>query len=126
LTLGIEALIASTRAAAVVTPTRGGAAPRNIARLRLPVWILAPTVQPQTLHALAFSYGVQPVHVPATVIDWSRFTREQVEALRLSGDVALLVQGPFPQRPDANHSIELVSCAPDRAPGAEDTKANRR
>ena len=108
LTLGIEALIANTRAAVVVTPTRVGGTPRKITRLRLPVWILAPTTQAHAVHWLAFSYGVQPLRVDASLTDWSRFTQEQTEALRLQGDVALLVQGPSPHRPDANHSIEIV------------------
>ncbi len=108
LTLGIEAVLSHAQAAAVVVPTRSGATARSIARLRLPVWILAATESAATRAQLGFSYGVHALHVAEPVADWSAFSRAQLAALRLAGDVALLVEGPSPLRPQANHAMEIL------------------
>ena len=108
LALGIEAVIESCQAAVVVAPTRSGATARSITRFRLPTWILAPTPHAASAQHLAFSYGVQPLHVDATVDDWRTFTLAQVRDHKLVGDLALLVRGPSPQHPEANPSMEII------------------
>ncbi|HEX9817176.1 MAG TPA: pyruvate kinase [Candidatus Thermoplasmatota archaeon] len=54
----------ATRAAAIVTPTAGGATPRFVARLRPGVPIVALTRRLPTARFLQFSWGVEPLHTP--------------------------------------------------------------
>jgi pyruvate kinase len=108
LSLGVEAVIENTRAAAVVVPTRSGKTARGITRFRLPMWILAATENPATARNLAFSYGVHAHLLQETVTDWNRYARQRLASLQLEGDLALLLQGPSASRPDANHSMEIL------------------
>ena len=118
LALGVEAVIENARAAAVVAPTRSGATARSITRFRLPMWILAPTVEVTTARQLAFSYGVHPVPIDAGLSDWTAFTREHLRTLDARGDVAVLVRGPSPLAPDVNHGLEIITLDRDSSRAA--------
>ncbi len=108
LALGVEAVIEHGDVAAILAPTNSGSTARSITRFRLPMWILAPTAREGTRRQLAFSYGVLPIRVDTVVADWTAYTRERVRELQLGGEIALLVRGPSPLAPDANHEIEIV------------------
>lgn len=54
----------AVRAAAIITPTSGGATPRFVARLRPRVPIIALTRRMPTARFLNFTWGVDPVHSP--------------------------------------------------------------
>jgi pyruvate kinase len=54
----------AVHAAAIVTPTAGGATPRFVSRLRPPVPIIALTRRLGTARFLNFSWGIHPVHTP--------------------------------------------------------------
>ena len=54
----------SLQAAAIVTPTGGGATPRFVARLRPRIPVVAMTRRRETARFLNFIWGVQPVHTP--------------------------------------------------------------
>ena len=107
LSLSVEAVIAASSPAAVVVPTSSGATARAIARFRLPVWIAAPTDSAKIVRHLQFTYGIEPVPVPELPGEWTTFTRDWVSAEALPGRVALLVQGPSPGSPHANHRMEI-------------------
>jgi len=109
LSLSVEAVMAASAPAAVVVPTRSGATARAIARFRLPVWIAAPTDGQRVARQLQFSYGVEPVCTAALPADWSAFAQEWVQLEQLAGTVALLVEGPSPAHPQANHRLEILS-----------------
>jgi len=106
--LSVEAVLECKGAAAVFVPTRSGNTARSISRFRLPVWIVAPTFSTAVCRQLAFSYGVEPVLVPEDVPEWTEFAREQLTALRLEGELALLVHGPSTQHPAANYRVEII------------------
>jgi pyruvate kinase len=108
LSLGIEAVMGASRAAAVVVPTRTGTTARRISRFRLPVWIVAASSDPLVCRRLLLSYGVQPIHLEDRQANWSAFAREWVEKEGLAGDLAILVTGPSEENPDANSKMELL------------------
>lgn len=108
LSLSVEAVIAASSPAAVVVPTRSGATARAITRFRLPAWIAAPADSVKVMRHLQFSYGIEPVPTPHIPDDWTAFTRDWVDTEELPGRVALLVQGPSPGRPHANHRMEIL------------------
>jgi len=109
--LAVETVIAASAPAAVVVPTRSGATPRAIGRLRLPVWIAAPAPSLAVARHLRLSYGVEPMVVDEPIGDWSDFVRGWVSAESLPGHFALLVRGPSPRHPEANHRLEIVDLA---------------
>jgi pyruvate kinase len=108
LSLSVEAIMAASHPAAVAVPTRSGATARAITRFRLPVWIVAPTDQLPVVRNLQFSYGIEPVLLSRLPSEWTGFTREWVRAEKLPGSVALLVEGPSPANPRANHSLDIL------------------
>ena len=108
LSLSVEAVIAASPPAVVVVPTRSGTTARAIARFRLPVWIAAPTDGANVVRHLQFTYGIEPVSMPQLPAEWTDFTRDLVRAEQLPGRVALLVQGPSPANPNANHRMEIL------------------
>ena len=108
LSLSVEAVLAASSPAAVVVPTRSGATARAIARFRLPVWIAAPTGSAKVVRDLQFTYGIEPLCMAELPADWTAFTRDWVHAEELPGRVALLVQGPSPAAPQANHRMEIL------------------
>jgi pyruvate kinase len=108
LSLSVEAVIAASSPAAVVVPTRSGATARAIARFRLPVWIAAPTDCANVVRNLQFTYGVEPMLMQPGQPEWAPFARGWVHDERLPGRVALLVEGPSPANPHANHRMEIL------------------
>ena len=108
LSLGIEAVMGASKAAAVVVPTRRGTMARRISRFRLPVWIAAASPDLQVCRRLLLSYGVEPVHLQEARTDWSAFAREWVNKEGLPGRLAILVTGPSEQDPGANSRMELL------------------
>jgi pyruvate kinase len=109
--LAVETVIAASAPAAVVVPTRTGSTARAISRLRLPVWIAAPTPSLAVARQLGLSYGVEPMVVDEPIGEWSDFVRGWVTAEGLPGRLALLLRGPSPRHPDANHRLEIVDLA---------------
>ncbi len=108
LSLSVEAIIAASSPAAVVVPTRSGVTARAIARFRLPVWIAAPTDGADAVRHLQFTYGIEAVPIPELPAEWTAFARAWVRAEELPGSIALLIQGPSPGSPDANHRMEIL------------------
>jgi pyruvate kinase len=108
LSLSVEAVIVASSPAVVVVPTCSGATARAIARFRLPVWIAAPTDCANVARNLQFTYGIEPVPMQQVPTEWTAFTHDWVSAEKLPGRVALLVQGPSPGHPYANHRMEIL------------------
>ncbi len=90
----------------------GGTA-RRLARLRLPIWIIAVASQEATCQALQFSYGVHPVFETEGRHDWTFYAKELVQLHDLSGDFVILIEGPSPRNPKANHKLEIVDVGKD-------------
>ena len=106
--IGVEASLEYVCPAAVFVPTLSGATARNIARSRLPVWIIAISSQQATCQTLQFSSGVFPVLEREPPEDWNAYVRAWLQKHELRGDLALLTEGPSLNHPEANHRMEII------------------
>jgi pyruvate kinase len=93
---------------AVVVPTQTGSTPRNVARFRLPVWIIAFSPNTATCQALQFSYGIHPIQVEADRSDWSSFVRRWLYERGIREGLVLLTQGPTIENPCGNYRMEIL------------------
>jgi pyruvate kinase len=96
------------RPGAVIAPTLSGAAARNVARFRMPVWIVAVSPNEGTCRALQFSYGVHPVREADYPEDWKAFARQWLKTNKAEGDMVLLTEGPCDAHPKANNRMEII------------------
>jgi pyruvate kinase len=101
---------------AVVVPTRSGATARNVARFRLPVWIVAFSPVERTCQDLQFSYGVYPVAAESDQEDWEASARSWLGQAGISEGLALLTQGPSSQNPAAPYRLEILELGGRGAP----------
>ncbi len=108
ITWSVESALEKESLAVVVVPSRSGLTARRIARLRLPIWIAAVSSREETCQGLQFSWGVQPVYEPEEREEWETFARDWYRENRLKGDFLLLIQGPSPLHPEANHGLEII------------------
>ncbi len=93
---------------AVIVPTQSGSTPRNVARFRPSVWILAFSPNPATCQSLQFSYGIHAVQVDADRPDWSRFARHWLSERGINTGLVLLTQGPTSENPCGNYRMEIL------------------
>ncbi|MBK1647857.1 pyruvate kinase [Rhabdochromatium marinum] len=93
---------------AIIVPTRSGHTARNIARFRLPHWIVAFSPLPATCQALEFSYGIQPIDVKEDRAEWSTFVRAWLQDIGVHEGLVLLAEGPSAEYPCGNHRLELI------------------
>jgi pyruvate kinase len=94
--------------AAVFVPTRTGTTARMISRFNPSVWLVALSRDPAACQGLAFSYGVHPVQFAEDPENWRAFARDWLREHQLPGPVAMLVAGPSPRNPEANHRLEFL------------------
>lgn len=92
---------------AVVVPTRSGRTARNVSSYRLGKWVTAFTNIQQTAKGLHFSYGIYPIVVDDDYLDWTPFVRQWLEQKGTMEGLVVLMQGPSPDYPDANHRLEM-------------------
>lgn len=92
----------------VLVPTRGGTVARAISRFKPPVWIVAPSSDPAVSQNLAFSYGVHPVDLVDEPEDWREWIDQWLRENGITAERVMLVAGPSPRNPKANHRIELM------------------
>ena len=93
---------------AVFVPTRSGSTARMISRFKPPVWIVASSPDPAVCRGLLFSYGVHPVEADPEPDRWREFAGEWMREHGIPGRFAILVAGPSPRNPDADHRIEFL------------------
>jgi pyruvate kinase len=79
-----------------------------ISRFKPAVWAIALSAQPAVCQSLVFSYGVHPVDLASDPEDWRAFAAAWLREQNLEGPVAMLVAGPSPRHPEANHRIEFI------------------
>jgi pyruvate kinase len=65
--------------------------------------------QPQTCQNLAFSYGVLPVCEPDHPDNWDAFVRGWIERHQVTGDLAILTEGPSTKHPEAHNRMEIIN-----------------
>ena len=115
----VETALLKAPSPAVFVPTRGGSTPRRIARFKPKAWIVAVAGSPAVRQSLLFSYGVHPIPAEPEPSDWRAFASEWTRAHGLSGSHAMLVAGPSPLNPNANHRIEFLPLRPGEADDAQ-------
>ena len=69
---------------------------------------MAASPQHAVCQGLLFSCGVEPVEVVQDPEDWRAFAARWLRENHLDGPVAMLVAGPSPRNPSANHRIEFM------------------
>jgi pyruvate kinase len=106
--LSVESTLENISPAGVFVPTNSGATARNVARFRLPVWIMGVSAQEKTCRQLQFSYGVYPVHEMEHPEDWKSFIRRWLSAHEVEGNIVVLTEGPSPKHPEANNRMEII------------------
>ncbi len=108
----VEQALAIVPCAAIIVPTRSGNTARMISRFKPKVWTVAVTPQASVCQGLLFSYGVRPVELAKDAEDWRTFATDWLQEHHLSGPLALLVAGPSPRNPEANHRLEFMRLSP--------------
>jgi pyruvate kinase len=104
----VEHALQTVSSAAIFVPTRTGTTARMISRFKLAPWIVAITRDPAVCRNLSFSYGVQPIEMADEIEDWPAFAQNWLRQQGMPGSVAVLVAGPSPSHPEANHRIEFL------------------
>ena len=107
--VGVESSMTYASPAAVFVPTRSGATARSLSLFRMPVWIAAVSTSEQTCRNLVFSYGVYPVYESTHPEDWDVFVRTWLEKHQLTGDIAILTEGPSARHPEAHNRMEIIT-----------------
>ncbi len=106
--IGVEACLEYETPAAVFVPTHGGGTARSVARFRFPVWTVAVSSQEATCQDLQFSSGVYPVHESEHPDYWKDYVKQWVRDHGISGEVAVLTEGPSMKHPERNHRMEII------------------
>jgi pyruvate kinase len=92
----------------VFARTRSGAAARNLARFRLPVWIVALSQSDKTCQELLFSYGVYPVHEPELPGTWAPTAVDWLQQHKLDAELAILIEESDIRRERDTTLIEII------------------
>lgn len=93
----------------VIVPTASGHTARMIARFKLPLWIAAVSAKSPVCQGLEFSYGVCPICESVQNQDWDAFSRRWARSQGLPEGLVVLLQGPSPEHPEANPSLEIIT-----------------
>jgi pyruvate kinase len=104
----VEHALETVPCAAVFVPTRTGTTARMISRFNPAVWIVALSREAAVCQGLTFSYGVHAEQLAEDPENWRDFARQWLREQQVPGAVAMLVAGPSPRHPDANHRIEFL------------------
>ena len=108
MTAVIERALETVPCDLVLAPTRSGATARLVARVKPPSWLVAPSPDHAICQGLGFSYGVHPVENTDEDSDWRDFVERWSRANHITAQRVLLIAGPSPRHPRANHRIELM------------------
>jgi pyruvate kinase len=104
----VERALETVPCAAVFVPTRTGTTVRMISRFNPAVWIVALSRDAAVCQGLAFSYGVHADQLTEDPENWREFAQNWLREHQVPGAIAMLVAGPSPRNPDANHRIEFM------------------
>jgi pyruvate kinase len=107
--ISIEASLEHLRPAAIFVPSASGATARRLASLHLPVGVIAISPGAKTCQDLLFSYGVTPVHEPATPASWNAYVKDWLHHHELSGNFAILAQRYPADDPAGDHRMEIIN-----------------
>jgi pyruvate kinase len=108
ISLSVYFAVEALRPNVVFARTRSGAAARNLARFRLPVWIVALSQSEKTCQELLFSYGVYPVHEPELPGSWDRKAVDWLQQNKLDAELAILIEESDIRRERDTTVIEII------------------
>ena len=108
MTLVMERALETVPCDLALVPTRSGATARLVSRLKPNVWLIAPSPDQAVCQGLAFSYGVSAVENGNEDSDWREFAERWLRSNQVAAERILLIAGPSPRNPRANHRIELM------------------
>ena len=109
----VQFSIRTVPCSAVFVPAPAGAAARMISRFKSRVWTVAVCDEAAECQSLAFSYGVQAIHLENEPADWREFTGNWFRDHDVPAQIAILVAGPSQKHPDANYSFEFLRFTDD-------------
>ena len=107
----VEHSLETVPCAGVFVPTQTGTTARMISRFKPSAWVVAVAADATVLPGLIFSYGVFPFPLEQEPENWREFAQRWLQEHELRGAVAILVAGPSPRDPNANHRIEFLRVA---------------
>lgn len=93
----------------LIAHTVTGHTARMISRLKPSVRILAVSTDLHACRGMQFSYGVDPFLAPKIPKNWKSFIKKQIRYSDIKQGIALLVEVPSPDNPNANHRIDIFS-----------------
>lgn len=104
----VEHALETVQCDLILVPTRGGTTARVISGFKPSVWIVAPSRDTAVCQRLTFSYGVHPFDLTEEPEDWREFAQGWLRENGMTAQRVMLVAGPSPRNPNANHRIELM------------------
>jgi pyruvate kinase len=104
----VEHALDTVPCAAVFVPTLTGTTARMISRFNPAVWIVAISRDAAVCQGLAFAYAVHAELLAEDPDSWHDFAGNWLREHPLPGAIAMLVAGPSPRNPDADHRIEFL------------------
>ena len=93
----------------LIAQTVSGHTARIISRFKPSVWILAVSLDLAACRGMQFSYGVSPILLTKIPKDWKSFIKEQIHCREIEQGIAVLVEVPSAEHPDADHRIQIIS-----------------
>lgn len=106
--MSVDAILQRVTPSAVIVPTKSGFTARRITRFRLPVWVVAVSSEEKTCCDLLFSYGVAPVLEKEDPPGWRRWIQSFFSRNGVTGNLAILTEGPSAKHPKRNYRLELI------------------
>ncbi len=95
--------------AAVLVPTHSGYTANNLARFRIPIWILGVSSNEKTCQEMMFSYGVCPILETDHPDNWTEHAKVYAKEYQLPGTIMLQTEGPSPVDRQNNHKMEMIN-----------------
>ena len=109
LSLSVEITFEEIDCRAVMVPSASGATARNMARFRMPAWIYAVSPSEKTCQELLFSYGIRPLFHQDHPENWTDYARALAQSHAIGGEHMIIIEGPSPAHPQANHRMEIIT-----------------
>lgn len=116
----IASVLNTTNAAAIGVLPGAEFSVAGLARLRMPVWVVAFSSSTEQRRRMAIFGGVAPFAPPAAIDDRAAAVRRWIRSEGLAGRVAVLIHGPSSGEGLHNIRIELMDV--DTPPAAEGTR----
>lgn len=95
----------------IFVPCASGNTARDIARFRLPQWIVSICLDEQTCQKLQFSYGIYPVFIEKNPSSWPRYAQKWLQQHGIDGDLVIVVEGTGVVREGDTIRLNIIDLA---------------